>query len=398
MTADSGDLAKAVRLILLLTRVEFRDDEKQRITAEANSFSGWKLFTALAVRHGVAALVWQNICDLSLDSLVPETESILLEGLRIKSIARVAYISDVAANVVRVLEDEGIRVVLLKGLALENMIYGSRGLRQMSDADLLVAPGNALRAREILLREGFVSRPMKSSLYRHIVLDLGNHLPELHRGGVSVDLHFRLFGSGPEGYVNRAVEESVEINVRDATFHVPAPLTLFLGLVSHIRKHEVKGEFQLRLWTDIYLLLGKYGDQILTDALPAEAGQAGIESEVRVVLTIMEQVWGVKIPPGSGALQGSREEERASRFMHDLMYPESVIPVSQREMFTSNFRSLNGYRKKLIFILGDLFPSVEFMKQRYGCRSAFTAIFFYPHRLGKLAWILGISAGKGQDD
>ena len=62
---------------------------------------------------------------------------------------------------------------------ITNMIYGSRGLRQMSDADLLVAPGNALRAREILLREGFVSRPMKSSLYWHIVLDLGNHLPEL---------------------------------------------------------------------------------------------------------------------------------------------------------------------------------------------------------------------------
>jgi hypothetical protein len=398
MTADSGDLAKAVRLILLLTRVEFRDEEKQRIIAEVNSFSGWQLFTGLAVRHGVAALVWQNICDLSLDSHVPESESILLEGLRIKSIARVAYISDVAANVVRMIEDEGIKVVLLKGLALENMIYGSRGLRQMSDADLLVTPGNALKARDILLREGFVTRPMKSPLYRHIILDLGNHLPELHRGGVSVDLHFRLFGRGPEEYLNRAVEESVEITGRDGTFHVPAPLTLFLGLVSHIRKHEVKGEFQLRLWTDIYLLLGKYGDQILTDALQGEARLAGIGSEVRVTLTVMEQVWGLRIPPGSGALPGSSEEERAARFMHDLMYPESVVPVSQREMFNSNFRSLSGFGKKLIFILGDLFPSVEFMKQRYGCSSALSAMFFYPHRLGKLAWILGLRAGKSQDD
>jgi hypothetical protein len=46
----------------------------------------------------------------------------------------------------------------------------------MSDADLLVAPSDALKARDILVREGFSSMPLKSPLYRHIILDLGNHL------------------------------------------------------------------------------------------------------------------------------------------------------------------------------------------------------------------------------
>ncbi len=95
---------------------------------------------------------------------------------------------------VDILEKEGIRVVLLKGLALEHTVYGSRGLRQMSDADMLVTPGEALRARDIMSTAGFESMPMKSRLYRHIMLDLGNHLPEMHRGGISVDLHYRLFG------------------------------------------------------------------------------------------------------------------------------------------------------------------------------------------------------------
>ena len=77
----------------------------------------------------------------------------------------------------------------------------------MSDADLLVAPEDVLRARDILIRTGFVSKPMKSSLYRHIILDLGNHLPELHLNGISVDLHHRLFG--PEGttIVRRALDK-----------------------------------------------------------------------------------------------------------------------------------------------------------------------------------------------
>lgn len=417
---ETDDLERAVRLMLLLSRVEFCDDEKEQIFAEANGFSGWKLFTKLVVEHGVAALVWQNICDLSLDGQVPETERIMLEALRMQSIARVAFISDISADVVKNLENEGIRVVLLKGLALEHTVYGNRGLRQMSDADLLVAPENALKARDILIREGFVSMPMKSPLYRYIVLDLGNHLPELHRGGVSVDLHFRLFGADSEEMSKRAVDESEEISGRaveefeetsneadeksgaitreDGIFHVLDPLTAFLNLVSHIRKHEVKGEFQLRLWVDIYLLLSKHGGRIISDIMPAAAAQAGISDEVRVVMTIMQQVWGVVVPPGMRALPGSDEEKKAGGFMHALICPGSVAPVSQRAMFTANIRSMKSLRKKMIFIVGDLFPSFDFMKRRYGCRSALSTLLFYPHRLGKLAWVLGLPAASSQDD
>ena len=395
---ENDDLEGAVRLMLLLSRVEFCDDERKQIATEVYGFSGWKLFTSLVVRHGVAALVWQNICDLSLDGQLPETERIMLEALRIKSIARVAFISSVAADVIKYLDNEGIRVALLKGLALEHTVYGGRGLRQMSDADLLVAPGDALRARDILIKAGFVSNPMKSHLYRHIILDLGNHLPELHRGGVSVDLHYRLFGAGSEEMSKRAVEESEEITREDGTFHVLDPLTAFLNLVSHIHKHEVKGEFQLRLWVDIYLLLRKHGSRIINNAMPAAAEQAGISDEVRVVMTIMHQVWGVEVPPEMRALPGSDEEKKAGEFMHALMYPGSVAPVSQRAMFTTNIRSMRSLRKKMIFILGDLFPSFDFMKRRYGCRSALSALLFYPHRLGKLAWVLGLPAASSQDD
>ncbi len=412
---DDINRAKAASLLLLLSRVEFTVEEKLRLREECKSFGLWKLFTDLAVRHGVAALVWQNMCDLLLDGHVPEPEKIILEGLRFKSIARVAYITNAAAEVVDILENKGIRVLLLKGLALEHTVYGSRGLRQMSDADLLVAPGDALKAKDILAGAGFASMPMKSWLYRHISLDLGNHLPEMHRGGISVDLHYRLFGTEGEEMVSTAISEAEEISVGGKTFHVLPPVTAFLGLVSHIYKHEVKGEFQLRLYTDIYLLLKKHGSVIINKDLMTAAEQAGISSEVRVVMTVMEQAWGLEVPAemtaGSGemasqsgemknlpaemqalpvemlrALPGE-EQRKADRFMHDLMYPGLITPESQHEMFTRNLNSMKGFRKKLIFIAGDVFPSVDFMKRRYGCQSTLSAMLHYPHRLGKLIWI-----------
>ncbi len=433
VTHDSDELMKAVRLLLLLGRTDFTADERQQITDEFERFSSWTLFASLAVRHGVAALVWQNVSDLGQAHRVPEAERTMLEGLRFKSIARVTWITEAAAAVCGLLEREGIRVVLLKGLALEHTVYGSRGLRQMSDADLLVAPSDALRARDILIRDGFRSMRLKSPLYRHIILDLGNHLPELHRGGVSVDLHYRLFGPEAEEMVARAIADSETITAAKSTLRVLPPMITFLALVSHIYKHGIKGEFQMRLWTDIYLLLARDGEKILTPELPAAAEEAGIAGETGTVLTVMEKVWGVKMPaeirplldgPKEGAgtpadnrvsesVTTDRPEENGrsqsvacetagvesgeaiiARFMSDLMHPGAVESISQREMFTRNLEALRSPGKKLIFILGDIFPSVGFMKRRYGCRSTLRAVLFYPHRLGKLGWILGRSGAK----
>lgn len=423
LTEDNVELLKVVRLLLLLGRTDFSAGERQRISREFESFTSWQLFASLAVRHGVAALVWQNISDLGLKDRVQETERTMLEALRFKSIARVAWITEAATAVCGLLEREGIRVVVLKGLALEHTVYGSRGLRQMSDADLLVAPSDALRARDILVRDGFRSMRLKSPLYKHIILDLGNHLPELHRGGVSVDLHYRLFGPEAEEMVVRAIADSETVTAGKGTLRVLPPMIAFLALVGHIYKHGIKGEFQMRLWTDIYLLLARHGDRVLTPELPAAAQEAGIAEETGTMLTVMEKVWGVKMPSvirslldGPGQGDDTPGESRISEsdahdttaiesgeavvagFMNDLMYPGAIESISQREMFTRNLEALRSPGKKLIFILGDIFPSVGFMKRRYGCRSALRAVLFYPHRLGKLGWILGLRGSKSRED
>ncbi len=196
--------------------------------------------------------------------------------------------------------------------------------------------------------------------------------------------------------VRRAINEAEEITTGGKRFHVLPPVSAFLGLVSHIHKHEIKGEFQLRLYADIYLLLKKHGDTIISPHLMTEADKAGISSEVRVVMTVMEQVWQLEIPAEMKARPG-REEGKADLFMHDLMYPGLITPENQRDMFTRNLHSMRGLRKKLIFIAGDIFPSVDFMKRRYGRRSSLSVILHYPHRLGKIIWIFSPEKDKKRD-
>jgi len=378
---------QVITLLLLLSRTTFTEEERALADKTCRDLTGWNLFSDLVIRHGVAALAWQNITDLGLAETVPEPERSLLENIRFKTIARVSYITSEAAEVVAGLEKNGIRTLLLKGLALEHSVYGSRGLRQMSDADLLVAPEDALRAQDILIQAGFVSRPMKSPLHRHIILDLGNHLPELHRSGISVDLHYRLFG--PEGMVivRRALDNPEAISIEGNTYHVLPPAIALLGLVNHIFKHEVKGEFQLRLYTDIYLLVKNHEGIVFDRTLLSDAAMAGISGGLRTVLTILNKYYGIDIPPEYKALEGA-EQEKVAAFRSNLLAPGQAKPQSRKELFLENLKTLKGIRRKLIYIAGDLFPSIEFMKNRYGCSTAFSAMLRYPHRLGKILWVI----------
>ncbi len=374
-------------LLIALSRVDFTAEERRRAEDLCGKVTDWNLFAGLAVRHGVAALVWRNLSDLGLTDRVTESAGKTLEGAMLKTIARVTYITSAAVEIIRALGNAGIRVLMLKGLALEHSVYGSGGLRQMSDADLLVSPGDVFRARDVIASLGYESRPLKSPLYRHILPDLGNHLPEMHRGGISVDLHHRLFGARATALTEEAVSAPGTVTAAGMTCNVLPPRISFLYLVAHLQKHDIKGEFQLRLYCDIYLILLKYGSDILTAQLPEEARMAGIEEEVKVVLHLMKVLYDFDVPAEFTA--GIRTELiDPARFLVNLENPGYAEPVSAAEFYRRNLGAINGTYGKLIFIAGDLFPAITFMKKRYGRRTALGASLFYPHRLGKIFVIL----------
>lgn len=394
LTTTVSGLNHVTDLLIALSRVYFTEDNRRRAEDLCGRVTDWDLFADLAVRHGVAALVWRNICDLGLSGHVSGTAGKALEGAMLKTIARVTYITAVAVEIAGSLEKAGIRVLMLKGLALEHSVYGSRGLRQMSDADLLVAPGDALRARDVIESLGFESRPLKSSLYHSIILDLGNHLPEMHRGGISVDLHHRLFGARATALTEKALNAPGSVTAAGMTCNVLPPRVSFLSLVAHLQKHDIKGEFQLRLYCDIHLLLLNYGDEILTADLIGEARTAGIEQEVKEALYLIKILYDFDVP-AEFTKDVRPESIDIQRFLINLEDPGNAAPVTAAEFYRRNLSAINSTKGKLIFIAGDMFPSLSFMKKRYGRRSVAGALLFYPHRLGKL-WVALKALKKGK--
>lgn len=376
-------------LLIGLCRLEFGTELKVKLMSLAESQPDWNYFTILANSHGVAALVFNNLEKLKLIHLVPQEQQNFLKNALMMSLSRNTFNTQSMSEVLRLLNSENIKTVLLKGMALENTLYGNEGLRQMSDVDILIDRKECIRARNILMNSGYVSLPVKSLFHKLILTSTGKHLPSLIKNGTSVEIHHELFGSRQNNLTEKLYDTSCEIELSGEKAYVPGPQIFFLYLVKHLYLHEINNESQLRLYTDLVVLLEKYHDKIINHDLIAYASQAGMEEILAGRLTTLRDYWGISFPAWlNGYIDKLNNPGMINKFIFFLKSPKDNPPVSQANNYRNVVGEIPGLHRKLLFVTGDIFPSFSFMKKRYGCTSNWKALMYYPHRVGKLWWLV----------
>jgi hypothetical protein len=324
-------------LLLFLCRYPFEEKNREALSKLISGVRDWENLAFLINAHGIIALAYYNIKESGLVKEVPEKVIPILENGYRKSLVRNSWLTERWKEVNSILNNAGIKHVLLKGMALEHTLYESKGLRQMTDNDILVKREDALRAWNLLKQNGYSHGPVKSPLHASIQLDIGKHLPGLSKDEYSVDIHHKLFSeTDSENSSVDPVESAIEISINGTSAFILPPELQILHLVSHFKRHLDEGNCQLRLLADIILL-----DSTCNTGLP-----------------------------DSFLSKPQQGQDRKSL----------------KNSFKILFKSVPA-EKRLMFLVGDIFPSLQWMKKRYRCNS-FRAILFYPLRIGKLAWLI----------
>ncbi len=325
-------------LLLLLCRYPFEEKNREILSKLLREVQDWHLMVKLINEHGIIALAAYNIREAGLEKEVPDDAMAILNTGYMQNIARNAWLTERWKEVNSILSDAGINHILLKGMALEHTLYGSRGLRQMNDNDIFIKRGDSVKAWKLLEKEGYIPEPFKSPLFEKIKFDFGRHLPALYRDGYSIEIHENLFDSR---YTNEndnqaLFNDCIETEVAGVkAFTLPDNIHLKY-LKKHFEHHRLSGDCQLRLYADLLIL-----DKSITAEFPD-----------RFI---------------SDPMQGMKKEFRKPAYKARV----HSIPAKHR----------------LLFLLGDTFPSVRWMKERYGC-NAFSALLRYPFRVGKLRWLI----------
>ena len=273
-------------------------------------------------------------------------------------------------------------------MALELTVYGNVGLRQLSDVDILIEKDQCIQTRNILIANGFVSLPVKSVIHKLILGNLGKHLPSLMRNGASVEIHHRLFGDKKNDVTRMLYETSYEIELRGEKAFIPQPLIFFLYLVRHLWLHEMKNESQLRLYTDLVILIEKEHDSIINYDLLEYASLAGMAEILACRLEVLREVWCVLFPSWiDDFIEKWHDPRFIDKFVLFLKSPKGNSSWDKALFYRHRISEIPGFHRKFLFIAGDIFPTIRFMKERYKCKSGWKAMFYYPHRFGKILYL-----------
>ena len=375
-------------LLLGLCRLEFSEENLTKIKSLVAAVRDWDYFSRIANIHGVAALVWHNLEKYHFLSDIPDVVVNYLRGTWMISLSRNTFNAESIREVLQLMNKANIKTVILKGMALENSVYGNSGLRQMSDVDILIDREKCIKAREILMLNGYLSLPVKSFFHKFILAHSGKHLPSLIKKGTSVEIHHDLFGGGNSTLTKLLYDSSYAFEIKGEKAWFPQPQIFFLYLVKHLWMHEFNNESQLRLYTDLVVLIEKHNDEILNPDLLNYANEAGMSEILATHLESLRYFWGVSFPGWLNEfIDKWHHEDSIKKFIFFLGSPKDNPPLEKAKYYRQMISDIPGFHRKFLFVLGDILPTFSFMKNRYGCNSNWKVLFYYPHRAGKILWL-----------
>ena len=167
----------------------------------------WARVIVIAEREKATPVMWRMIESSGAGGLaIPAEAAAHLRRSSMVHDFRMLRLSARIEKTISMLHARGVPVLLLKGAALANSIYGSFTLRPMSDVDLLVRTSDVSQARDAIIESGW---PETTEPMFHSLLHDQHHLPpflDTEPTGLRVELHTMLlppdqpFGFSSEHY------------------------------------------------------------------------------------------------------------------------------------------------------------------------------------------------------
>ena len=205
------------------------------------------------------------------DEVLEEAQKQAVNGLlesgkaRLAGVARFVRYTYAEQQLVRLLEDSGIPLVMLKGSAAA-VYYPEPSRRSFGDLDFLVPPAFFTAACRVLEENGYQKKSVPEEEDRHIEYEKDGLVYELHRRFSYADLDI-------EQYILDGLERRETGRIGEHSFPMLPPLANGLVLLAHMRSH-LKSGLGLRQVIDWMM----YCDKVLDDAFWAASFEAAAES------------------------------------------------------------------------------------------------------------------------
>ncbi|MFM7022547.1 MAG: nucleotidyltransferase family protein [Flavobacteriales bacterium] len=252
----------------------------------------------------------------------------------------------------KILNAEKTPFLLIKGLALNQLLHGNKLCRPSLDIDLLVSPGNVFKTDEQLIAAGFKRHSpdftLKDAQKRATLKMFDQFLYHHPESKINLELHWRLFRndyilplSFEELWANRQ-----SIDMGPATFFTLSNSHYLAYLLLHAFQHS----WERLMWmVDVYLLSKKLEKKEVGHFLELSK-QYRFEKEAGVGFALIEMILKAKdLPTEIRAIISEKHREKAAVFPY-------YIPDCLKK--SPNHESIS-YKVKRLLLEAEYTPGIR---------------------------------------
>jgi hypothetical protein len=355
---STPQLRREVELLLACARASLNESRSARVKELATEDLDWDYLLQLADRHGLQPLLYWHLNDAR-GADVPEHH---LQRLRV-AFQRVSalniFLTHELRRLISLFAQNNITAVPYKGPALALQLYGNVALRQFSDLDIIVHPGDVLAARDLLLAEDYALFPPLTERQQAVMLRTQCNLPfTRERNRLVVELHWKV--SAP--HFARPFDTAdfwgrlVDAKLDDVNIKLPAPEDLMLALCVHGSKHL----WERLAWICDIAGLIESKPELNWQLLVAQARETGSERMLFLGLQLARDLLDAQVPGEVGrtiAADGA-VASLANDVVRHLFTPE-LTPSGIHGYFLFQLRARRRLRDKFNYLRFVATPTEE---------------------------------------
>jgi len=360
----------------------------------------WDYIFDCSIKQGITPLFYWSLKKLNNSKDVPPETMQGLEKRYYNNLARNMLFYNELNKVLKAFKKANIDVIVLKGAFLAEEIYKNIGLRPMSDIDLLVKEKDLQKVKvEMNKLMYFPKYVFPTKLHEQQFKLLNEELPyENKTKKITLEIHWNI--QSPKHLDGIKIEDfwenakSVKVaGVETLTF---APENLLQHLCLHVDKHiklsTAPPAKPLRDFCDIAEVTTYYKNKIDWNYLVQSSKDYEVTEPVFQGLFIAKNYFQGCIPDETIQKLGpSTRDINFEQMFKGIKSYSHKNNQSSGIKYLRNLNEMNGIWNKSRIIIGDIFPSQEFMVYRYPVKNKKQVYAFYLVRSGT-AFMWGLAA------
>ena len=344
-----------------LVRAVRRDDPSgDRLLEALGADINWPRLIDLSVRHRVMPLLCARLQALGTRNPAPREIMAGLKTLRRLNEGKNLIMLGKLAEILDMFGRNGIEAIVLKGPALAAAAYGSVGMRQFDDLDILIRPRDYPRAKNLMANLGFL--PDHEFTPAQEAVHLRRHHEFVYRdaqSGIFIEIHIRLTDTFHRVRLETESLFTRRNVVADEGFKLPS-LSAGDALI-HLCVHAALNAWQaLGMICDVAALIASRGVWPWGEVLD-KARKTGLRRTVLLGLGLAQDATRIDLPMEveSQIRADAGATNLKGRVLADLL-PGRKAQVSPFELALFFLRSKERTSDKIAFALKRLvLPSPE---------------------------------------